>query len=56
LEQCRELRCFSNSKSSTTLRGLVNVVLKIGELLKTHFPYEAGTDKNELPDDIVFGR
>ena len=36
--------------------GLVNVILKIGELLKTHFPYEAGTDKNELPDDIVFGR
>ena len=43
-------------KKQNYAEGLVNVVLKIGELLKTHFPYDVGTDKNELPDDIVFGR
>jgi uncharacterized membrane protein len=31
-------------------------VLKIGEALKTHFPYESSTDKNELPDEIIFGK
>ena len=36
--------------------GLVTMILKIGELLKTHFPYDEGTDKNELPDEIVFGK
>ena len=36
--------------------GLVTVVQKIGEALHQHFPYERTTDKNELPDDIVFGR
>jgi uncharacterized membrane protein len=37
-------------------KGLAEVIQKIGQLLKTHFPYDAATDKNELPDDIVFGR
>jgi uncharacterized membrane protein len=36
--------------------GISNCVLKIGDALKTHFPYDKDTDKNELPDDIVFGR
>lgn len=36
--------------------GLTNIVIGIGEALKKHFPYDGGTDKNELPDDIVFGR
>jgi len=36
--------------------GLTEVILRTGQLLKTHFPYDASTDKNELPDDIVFGR
>jgi uncharacterized membrane protein len=36
--------------------GLVEVINKTGLLLKTHFPYDASTDKNELPDDIVFGK
>lgn len=36
--------------------GLVTVIQKIGEALRHHFPYERTTDKNELPDDIVFGR
>jgi uncharacterized membrane protein len=34
--------------------GLIDCVNYIGALLQQHFPYEAG-DKNELPDNIVFG-
>lgn len=36
--------------------GIAVVVKKIGDALALHFPYEAATDKNELPDDIVFGK
>ncbi len=36
--------------------GLMEVIQKIGLSLQTHFPYDAETDKNELPDDIVFGK
>jgi len=36
--------------------GIARVVAEIGTALQTHFPYDKGTDKNELPDDIVFGR
>ena len=43
-------------KNQHYAEGLVEIILKIGQLLKTHFPYEVSTDKNELPDDIVFGR
>lgn len=35
--------------------GIANVVLKIGETLSFHFPFEEQIDKNELPDEIVFG-
>jgi len=36
--------------------GIASVVTEIGDTLHTHFPYDSLTDKNELPDDIVFGR
>ena len=36
--------------------GIKQCVLDIGEALQSHFPYDGKTDKNELPDDIVFGR
>jgi len=36
--------------------GIRQCVLNIGEALATHFPYDRTTDKNELPDDIVFGK
>ena len=36
--------------------GICKCVTEIGNALKTNFPYDASTDKNELPDDIVFGR
>jgi uncharacterized membrane protein len=43
-------------KKENYAEGLVEVIQKIGNALKTHFPYDAATDKNELPDDIVFGK
>ena len=36
--------------------GVAEVVLEIGEALSFHFPYNENADKNELPDDIVFGK
>jgi uncharacterized membrane protein len=36
--------------------GLIEVIYKIGEALYNHFPYLSATDKNELPDDIIFGK
>lgn len=36
--------------------GLIQCIKDIGEALHYYFPYERTTDKNELPDDIVFGR
>lgn len=37
-------------------KGIEEVVHKIGEALQEHFPYLAHTDRNELPDDIIFGK
>ena len=36
--------------------GIARIVTEIGDALKMHFPYDGKTDKNELPDEIVFGR
>lgn len=44
---------FKNQKLSEGLQQCIN---DIGEALKFYFPYNSETDKNELPDDIVFGR
>ncbi|MEO6000280.1 MAG: TPM domain-containing protein [Chitinophagaceae bacterium] len=36
--------------------GIIQVINHIGEALHEHFPYKLDTDKNELPDDIIFGK
>ncbi len=36
--------------------GLVQVIHEIGEILSRHFPYDEKIDKNELPDEILFGK
>ncbi len=43
-------------RDSDFTEGLVRGIAAIGEQLSTHFPYDAATDKNELPDDIDYGR
>jgi uncharacterized membrane protein len=35
--------------------GICTVVKDIGDALTEQFPYDDKSDKNELPDDIVFG-
>lgn len=37
-------------------KGIAECVIQVGEALETHFPYTRDTDRNELPDEIVFGR
>ena len=36
--------------------GIVQVIREIGMALCEHFPYMVESDKNELPDEIVFGK
>ena len=38
------------------VNGITTSVYKIGQALKEHFPYDKDVDKNELPDEIVFGK
>lgn len=42
--------------SNNIVDGLINCIGAVGESLRTHFPYDSDTDKNELPDDIIFGK
>lgn len=35
--------------------GLVDAIHEVGERLAEHFPYDAESDVNELPDEIDFG-
>jgi uncharacterized membrane protein len=46
----------SHFNSENYAKGLAKVITDIGEALRSHFPYQGDKDKNELPDDIVFGR
>jgi uncharacterized membrane protein len=36
--------------------GLANCVKELGNAMATHFPYDPRITKNELPDEIVFGK
>lgn len=36
--------------------GIRQCVIDVGEALHTHFPFDNDTDKNELPDEVVFGK
>jgi len=43
-------------KENHYLEAILLVINDIGDALHTHFPYDPNTDKNELPDDLVFGK
>lgn len=45
---------INHFKNGDMKQGLVDGILKAGEKLKKHFPYQKD-DKNELPDDISVG-
>jgi len=49
-------KIISRFNKENYAEGLKEVVTDIGEALTQLFPYNNDTDKNELPDDIVFGK
>lgn len=49
-------KMISNIKDAHLVEGIVQCVLDIGAALAQAFPFEPTDDKNELPDDIVFGK
>ena len=36
--------------------GIKECITQIGDALQNHFPFEKDIDKNELPDEIIFGK
>jgi len=53
-EQVKQM--ISHFNKENFAEGIRQCVLDVGEALKKYFPYNNDTDKNELPDDIVFGK
>jgi len=49
-------KMISNFNRENYAAGIVEVVKDIGVALTKNFPFNNDTDKNELPDDIVFGK
>lgn len=43
-------------KENHPLEAILNVIYDTGQALHAHFPFDPHADKNELPDDIVFGK
>lgn len=43
-------------RNKSIVEGIMTAIEEIGNALSHHFPYDPGTDKNELPDNIVFGK
>lgn len=42
-------------RDNRVAEGIASCALNIGKALTQHFPYDTDTDRNELPDEIVFG-
>ncbi len=49
-------KMLSDFDKENFANGIRQCVTDVGEALHFHFPYNNDTDKNELPDDIVFGK
>ena len=47
---------IAHFSSNNYSQAIIQCILDIGEALHTHFPYDGKIDKNELPDDIIFGK
>lgn len=43
-------------REGSLAEGIEQCVLQIGKTLEEKFPYHSEEDKNELPDEIVFGK
>jgi len=42
-------------KKENLAEGISECIARLGEALHHYFPFDRDTDKNELPDEIVFG-
>ena len=49
-------RLSEHFRAGEFTEGLVAAIDEIGGQLASHFPYDAATDRNELPNDIDFGK
>jgi len=49
-------KMLSSFNKNNYAEGICEVVNDIGEALTKYFPFNNDTDKNELPDDILFGK
>ena len=47
---------YVHFKQNHVADAIAQVITDVGQALYQHFPYDRSTDKNELPDDIVFGK
>ena len=54
--QAEVKKMIDNFNRENYAEGIKEVVTDIGEALTQLFPFNNDTDKNELPDDIVFGK
>ena len=46
---------ISHFNGDDICEGMVQCIKQVGETLREKFPYNQAEDKNELPDEIVFG-
>lgn len=49
-------KMIDNFNKENYAEGIRQCVLDISDALHRHFPYDHDTDKNELPDNIIFGK
>lgn len=49
-------KMYVHLKNKNISQAIIDTIGDIGNALQDHFPYDALTDKKELPDDIVFGK
>lgn len=47
------IQLFKNNQFTD---GVVKCIEEVGHVLNEKFPYNADIDKNELPDEIIFGK
>ncbi|MBC7935209.1 MAG: TPM domain-containing protein [Rhizobacter sp.] len=50
------IKMIANFRENHLPEGIIQCLLDVGNVLAAAFPYISSEDKNELPDDIVFGK
>ncbi len=48
-------KIIAEFRNDNHTHGICTIVKDIGDALKAEFPYDKVGDKNELPDEIIFG-